>query len=395
MSSVKYFHSAMTGAPSLNNAAGAMIALLDACLVNGFGLKTLDSLVVSGGIATGTVSTGHSFEADTIAEIAGATPSGLNGQKRILSVSGNSFTFDATGISNQTATGTITAKLAAAGWSKPYTGTNVAVFRSNNVAGTRQFLRVDDAAGVNAFVRGYEAMTDAVGTGQAAFPTVAQQSGSGLFWLKSNTGSPATARPWVLIGDDRTFYLWVQTNVSATPFIIGGLMGFGDMAPMKAGDPFACFLSGFTGDLTGLTTGSSQDLTYSHSGSAPGSIFMPRSYTGIGGSVSVLQRAEAYWSTNGWSATTSNQICNYPNATDNALLLNRLMVIEPLTPTLRGTMRGMLHTPQICNSFFSTRQKIDGRGAYSGRKLLTLSSNAPSANQIGAIAFFDITGPWG
>lgn len=395
MSSVKYFHSAMTGAPSLNNAADAMIALLDACLVNGFGLKTLDSLVVSGGIATGTVSTGHSFEPDTIAEIAGATPSGLNGQKRILSVAGNSFTFDATGISNQTATGTITAKLASAGWSKPFTGTNVAVFRSNNVAGTRDFLRVFDPAGSNAGVRGYEAMTDAAGTGQTPFPTVAQIANDGLLWPKSNTNSPATSRPWVLIGDDRTFYLWVQTSVAATPFIIGGLVAFGDVVPMRAGDPFACFLSGFTSDVTNATTGLAQDLTYSHSGTAPGSIFMPRSFTAIGGSVSVLQRAEAYWNTNGWSGGTNNQIANYPNATDNALLLNRLTIIEPLTPTLRGTMRGMVHTPQICNSFFSTRQKIDGRGAYSGRKLMALSSNAPAANTVGAIGFFDITGPWG
>lgn len=396
MSSVKYLHSLMAGAPVLNNAAGAMIAMLDACLVNGFGLKTLDSLIVSGGIATGTVSTGHSFEADAIAEIAGATPSGLNGLKRILSVAGNSFTFDATGISNQTATGTISAKLAPLGWAKPYTGTNVAVFRSANPAGTQMYLQVTDPASAsNATVRGFEAMTDAVGTGQAAFPTVAQ-SAAGLNWPKSNPTSPTTARPWILIGDDRTFYLWVQAAAANVYGVNGGLVGFGDFNSNKTGDSFACFLSGFLTDITTTTSPVSQDLSYSHSASAPGSMFLPRSFTAIGGSVSVLQRSESFWNTNGWSGVTNNSLANYPNGTDNALLLNRLLVVEPAVPTLRGGMRGLLHTPQSLLAAFDTRAKIDGRGAYSGRKIMSISSSGAHGGTVkNAMVFFDITGPWG
>jgi hypothetical protein len=45
------------------------------------------------------------------------------------------LTFDAPGISDQTATGTISLKLAGAGWSKAFTGTNLAAYKSNNVAG--------------------------------------------------------------------------------------------------------------------------------------------------------------------------------------------------------------------------------------------------------------------
>ena len=59
---VKYFHSSQVGAPvmSQGGAAGLLIALLDACLVDGFGLKTVDSIVVASGVATANVSTGHS-----------------------------------------------------------------------------------------------------------------------------------------------------------------------------------------------------------------------------------------------------------------------------------------------------------------------------------------------
>ena len=46
---VKHFDSTMTGAPTLANVAGNLLAVLDACLVDGFGLKTVDSLVVASG----------------------------------------------------------------------------------------------------------------------------------------------------------------------------------------------------------------------------------------------------------------------------------------------------------------------------------------------------------
>lgn len=392
MTSVKHFHSGMVGAPTLNNAAGALNALLDACLVNGFGSKTLDSLVVSGGIATGSVSTGHSFEVDTIAEIAGATPSGLNGQKRILSVAGNTFTFDATGISNQTATGTITAKLAPLGWAKPFTGTDLAVFRASNPAGTRAFLQVSDAAGSNAFVRGFEAMSTA-SAGTGPFPTTAQLS-SGLFWLKSSTGSPTNARPWVVIGDDRCFYLWVQPNVTAPAGANGALFFFGDVVPMKPGDPFACMAAGYTYDNSANTSPNPQDVAYSGT-SNPGSMLMPRSFTAIGTSTPVHLRGESYFGGASWSGGTGQGVANYPNAADNAILLSRVMCIEGATPALRAIMRGLLFCPQNVTSAFDNRSKLDGRGAYAGRKLMAISSGTPAGGSKGAIVFFDITGPWG
>ena len=390
MSTVKYFHNQLPGAPVLNNAAGAMIALLDACLVNGFGLKTLDSLVVSGGIATGTVSTGHSFEPDTIAEIAGATPSGLNGQKRILSVSGNSFTFDATGISNQTATGTITAKLAGAGWTKPFTGTNAAAFRSGDPASTRMYLLVNDPSGSNASVRGYENLTDAIGTGQAAFPTAVQVGGNGLFMPKASSVSATAARSWVLVADARTFYLWVATSAG---FATGITFMFGDIAPVRSGDSFACVIAGSTVDNTNSTGANTQDVSHSSTTAAAGGMFMPRSFAGIGGSSSVLHRGESYWTTNGFSAGTNNQIA-FPNPSDNSLLLNRVVVVELGTSSLRGVQRGLLHTPQQCQAFFDTRSKTDGQGAYAGRKLLFLLGNGAGAGARSAGYFLDITGPW-
>jgi hypothetical protein len=133
---VKHFDSTMTGAPTLANVAGNLLAVLDACLVDGFGLKTVDSLVVAGGIATATIATGHSARVNAVVLIAGATPSGLNGEKRVISTTTNTVVFDATGITDQTATGTITLKIAPAGWVKAFTGTNKTAYKSGNVAAT-------------------------------------------------------------------------------------------------------------------------------------------------------------------------------------------------------------------------------------------------------------------
>src|SRR5574337_1832659 len=210
---VVYFHSAMTGAPSLAGQAGTLIAVLDACLVNGFGAGTVDAVVISGGVATVTRSAGHSFEVGTVALISGATVSGgsINGRQRVLAVTSSTWTFDATGLADQSATGTITAKLAPAGWTKPFSGTNLAAYKGD-VTGTGCLLRVDDTGGTVGRVVGYESMTD-VNTGSGPFPTSTQISGGGS--LGKSSTADATARPWMIFADDRTFYICVNWSVAA------------------------------------------------------------------------------------------------------------------------------------------------------------------------------------
>ena len=53
--SVKWFTSDMRGAPVVSGTAGTLIAMLDACLVTGFGVVTATSVTVSGGVATATL----------------------------------------------------------------------------------------------------------------------------------------------------------------------------------------------------------------------------------------------------------------------------------------------------------------------------------------------------
>lgn len=232
---VKYFSSTMNGAPALSNSAGTLIAVLDACLVNGFGSVTLDSLVVASNVATGTVSAGHNFamvgNTGPVITIAGATPAGLNGEWRIASIPGSTtFTFATTGISDQTATGTITAKRAPAGFSKAFSGTNTAAYRSDNVAGSRLYLQVADsyASATYAMIRGFTGMT-AVDTGTEPFPTGAQAAGTYIY-KASNTNCP-----WNLYSDGRMIYFFCDSNKNSS--WVGGLV-FGELDSYVEADTY-------------------------------------------------------------------------------------------------------------------------------------------------------------
>lgn len=225
---VKYFDSTMAGAPELSGTVGALISVLDACLVDGFGSKSIDTLTVTGDVASALISGGHDFAEGDVIRIAGATPSLLNSDWRLASATADTVTFsvEGVGIAAGSATGTITGLRAPSGWEKVFSDTNKAAYRSPNHADhNRLILYVDDTNTTTARVRGYESMTN-IDTGINPFPTDAQFSG-GLWWGKASntTGS----RQWALVGDEKRFGfspLVSPVNVHDAPsYFFGRLVG--------------------------------------------------------------------------------------------------------------------------------------------------------------------------
>lgn len=385
MTSVKHFHSAMPGAPVLSGTAGTLLAVLDACLVTGFGLKTADSLTVASGVATVAFSTGHSFEPGTIALIEGATPAGLNGEKRILSTAANSITFAAPGIPDGAATGTISAKLAPAGWGKAFTGTNVAAYRPSDVTGTRMFLRVDDTGTTNARVVSYEAMTD-ISTGTNPIPLAAQVAG-GLWWPKSATTN-STARGWRVFADSRGVYVALEPN--------GGdrwqLMFAGDIASLKSGDAYGWLVTGNTEDMSNSGYVPQGCLGYSGRSARAGG-YLARAYTGIGQAIGV-QRVGSHH--NGgtvdvYAGMAGYAFGGYPNGPNNGLLTGVLELVE--SAGIRGSAPGLLHPLHNVSDSFATGAAVDGTNDLVGRSLMALRTQ-PASAYAGGTAFIDITGPW-
>lgn len=380
---VKYFHSGMTSAPTLSGTAGSLIAVLDACLVNGFALKSVDSLVVAGGIATVTISSGHSFEANTVALISGATVSGgsVNGEKKVISVSSTTFTFDATGISDQTATGTISAKLAAAGWAKQYSGTNKAAYKPTDVTATGCLLRVDDTGTTSARVIGYEAMTD-VDTGTGLFPTTTQISG-GDYWSKSSTAN-STARNWILIADSKFFY-FARANSATVPNDYE-LSVFGDFNSTKSGDAFGCVLSGNASDLSANAPSGAANYWNAANSVALG-LYCPRAYTGLGSSINLAKTFPMFMMTS-TSSNSGNAGMAYPNQTDGGLYVVPHYLSENTASTLRGMSPGFYCTPHtVANGVFVSKDSVVGVTGLAGKTLKAITSAS-------ALCFVDVTGPW-
>lgn len=276
--SVKYFMSSMSGAPAVSGTAGAMLAVLDACLLNGFGSVTLDSLVVSAGVATATKSTGHGFvntgSAGPVVLVEGAAVSAVNGQKRITVTSATAFTFDATGVSDQTVGGTITAKIAPAGWTKPYSGTNKAVYARSAIGSTGMVLRIDDTGTTTCAPIMYESMSD-VDTGIG--PSTAVRS---YLWWKSDAASTAE-RDWVLIADDIAFWLFIKSKSNSEWWTSAF---FGDFFSEKTDWAYNCLLYG-NGNVGG--TGQTRNDFIYCGDSTYGLMVLARAPSQVGGAVLV------------------------------------------------------------------------------------------------------------
>lgn len=381
----KSFTSDMTGAAVLSGTAGALIAVLDSVLVNGFGTVALTGLGVASGVASGAVASGHSFKVGSVATVTGATPAGLNGDKRILTVASNSFTFDATGIADGAATGTMSAKVAPAGWTKQFAGTNVAVYKMGGVEGTGFVLRVDDTGTTVARVRGYEVMTDA-NTGTGLFPTVAQWADPGLWWSKSNAAGGA-ARPWRIVADERGVYFFCK-NAGSSEY--QGYF-FGDILSLKSNDPYACVLRANTADRSSSVTAIVDGLEYMDQTQSSDGLYIARAANTLGGAIKNYQ-----------SAVTSIGLplvhtagaagLPYPSPVDNGLMLTPIAIYS--AAGYRGYLPGVSSSPQITNAAFSTGDVIAGSGAMVGKSVSVVKLGAPAAGAGQGVVFMDQNSDW-
>jgi hypothetical protein len=362
----KVFRSADSGAPTLSNTAGSLIALLDVIFVNGYGTVTLDSLVVSAAVATGYKSTGHGFSnigtKGPVITIAGASPSGLNGDKRITVVDSTHFTFSAVGISNQTATGTITAKRSPLGWEKVYSGTNKAAYRSQNVQGPRSYLRIDDSATTYARAVAYESMSD-VDTGTNPFPTSAQMSG-GVYVLKATGAS----YQWMLVGDDRS--LFFKSDHGNNGNYSGGLVFF-EIAKAKSTDAYGMVIQGSSGSSSTFAL-----TTHEASGQA---CYICRSITQAVGSVTGYARYNVGGS---YMVSTAE---TYPPDADGVVRFYRPEIWEPAAAKFRGFMPGFysISCKPAASMEFENISGIDGA---------ILHCHIPTSGNTAWL--FDSIGPW-
>jgi hypothetical protein len=412
-SPVKFFHSAMPAAPQVTNVWGSLTAMLDAVLINGFGQVTIDSLTVAGNVATAQVSTGHPFTIDQVVMVGGAAQGVFNGEHRVTARTVNSFSFALTG-APASASGSMTAKVAPLNFEIAFTGTNKRAYRSKNVQSPKNMLLINDGIKVpdydtnwakwaNVGIVSSMSDIDTITGMQAPFDppnpnynwesVVANQWGWHKWYFGRNSGGDdrggdggGGSRSWVLVGDDRMFYLFMSWNLNGN--FGRAAYCFGDIESFRSGDVTHTVLcADDTESSTDYFTYPGERCQYGfpRNGQLTGKVLL-RSHTQIG--------VPARWSTVGTIMDVSGGISGavpFPNAADYSLLAISNVMVRQSDGNIRGTLPGMLYLPQ--NHPYPDLTVIDTLTNLPGRKVVLVDSQY-NAERAGAMTAFDITGPW-
>jgi hypothetical protein len=325
MSTVTVYSSADASAPVLTGQVGTLIAVLDACLVNGYGSK------------------------------------------------------------------------AAAGWTIAFTATNKRIYKSGNDLNCPSVVMITDdgsaasgssSKGFGAFGGtaasdlGYSYLTD-------PFPTSAQRA-NGMYGLKAN-GTDATPRDWLVIADDRTFYLFVSTATT----------GANGWSAFHFGEMYSYKQASGVQDLNRLIMGGSVNvnLTYYSSSlptGSPGAYgtkptvpeYMPNSYSGVGGALPVGKCVDASKGNLAISANTlyvagslTNPLASltYPHPVDGGLYMSPVCIFES-AGVIRGHLRGVwapLHVQPLSHG-----DTFSGTGQLAGKSFLAVNASGGSGGTL-------------
>jgi len=220
-----------------------------------------------------------------------------------------------------------------AGWTREYVNATFdkAAFRNNPATGTGFFLQVDGAGSTNAFtskIQGYESMTSE-SVGLFPFTTVT------VYPLKTSDSPGTTARPWVLLADDRAFYFICWPSITTTPGNSNSLKSelfFGDIIKFKPDDAYACLLVPSDGEY-----GAYWNLT--NPSTAIGSNkFMPRKSDGV-----ATPYSAALIRGGGPGDDSAPGQNGYPYSAGGPVLISRPHLNEGASYSLRGWVPGFYY----------------------------------------------------
>lgn len=388
------YRSTDVGAPILTGSVGSLIALLDACLVNGYGSLrasatihtsgttvanndtiTIDGTtytwktaltpaaneVLIGGTAAinlsnlaaaigqwGTVNTNYGTGTVALVNVQvtlltatdltiSAMKGGAAGNSIAISKSAANITLSGATLAGGSGTDTT----ASAGWTKPFSGTAGGVYRP--AAGNRFFFLVNDNApgaglGVEARVFASETCTaySATAASSAAlFPVIA--AGISTVLRKSTRTDSTPGRVWFVWADDRTVYIGIQTGDVASSYFT---YAFGDFFSYLTGDNFRTLNFGRVVENSNAAGTDHLDKPVASviTAAATG-IYVARSYTGSGAALNAVNATDGV-ATNG--GATMHGSMAFPNPADAGLYVFRQFILEPgTTVARRGYLRGL------------------------------------------------------
>lgn len=233
----------------------------------------------------------------------------------------------------------------AAGWSKPYSGTNIAVYKG--VGPNAKYLRVDDSStsssvDVSCYFAAYHTMSD-VNTGTDKFPPASAVTNGYMFSRSgSSSGGPSVLTvPWVVVATEGFFWFVLGTAPDAELSSTTSVVGFGEFPSRVMGDNNNTVL---IGDKTS-GTGQVIDLNSLPASVEASSICLAASYDGSVKSnvITSIHTAHASDHYLGLYDTDGTAETAYPEALSNAIQLYPLRVYEKGVG-YRGSLPGLFHT---------------------------------------------------
>lgn len=408
---VRFFDSTMPNAPQLSGTAGTLRAILDACLVDGFDVKTVNDITISGDVATVNISSGHVFTPLDVIRIEGATPAALNNDWRVVSANGSQLTFDVsgTGLTNGTATGTITAKRAPAGWSKAFADGNTVVYRTAGTLPDRMDVRIDDAGTTSARIKCYIEATG-LSSGVGEFPTEADRPG-GLHLCKSIAAS-AAVRYWAIFADDKFCYFFSDIAGLGAASCAGAAFGLG--APLLPGGQATPFLE--ASRIAAISANSYDAFAFpavyvasSQTASAHYTNYVA-TYVGLGidgtnGSYPAFKSNLGASPLVGMLVDSYTTLFSFPDPVTNALLCTPTYILTWTkatlqSPVLRAKLPGFfapLHPVPLPDLGTVTGVVGVASGTLKAKTMRSLgisNTGAVSSSSFVCQALFDVIGPW-
>ena len=344
-------------APTIGGAAGNLLTVLDACLVNGYATVAwagAGNLTQTGNVATFTATSAHGLVTGDWVTVAGATQGDYNVTALATVTSSTVFTYPIANSPASPATGSPTCKKAGAQYTINQTGTNTRTYKAGT--GNQFVLGVDNVSGSVPRFRGYASATVAgvaLASGTDPIPTDTQLSGGGYI----NCGA---ANYWIIVSNRKFFHFFLRTTTTNT----FGHFAHGDFTSYVNADAYNTVLIAQTSNGTATSLYPLGSTLTTAGASIVGANYTQRGYNQTTVSVRVGSGLDSFRS-NQLGAGDSGSTVTVPSLLEGGINLSPWWLFEGSSAGVRG------HVPGVwlpCGATpFTENSAVYGTGNFAGK----------------------------
>jgi len=244
----------------------------------------------------------------------------------------------------------------------------------------------------NARMSGYDYITQFTAssfniTGSNPFPTVAQNplnTGVNAVGIRKSATINSIERAWIIFADSSSMYGFINSGDSPGVYIG---FAFGDIYSIKSGsvDTSKCVIIGRSSEGNSYAGGNDTLDALTLVNAATSTHYMQRSFSGAAVSITCGKHGDA----NKGSSAYLLGITQFPNSVDNSLWVSPVWVHENTTSTIRGRMRGFYHILHPTTNFVDGQIFVCNTGTFAGKTFQIVK--AGNANNQGTVFCMEIS----